>query len=36
VFAAMLRCGYQLARQAPPRLDPVRIDEHAAGRPGAS
>ena len=36
VFAAMLHRGYQLSRQTPTRLDPVRIDEPVAGRPDAA
>jgi tellurite resistance protein TehA-like permease len=36
VFAAMLRRGYQLPRQTPTRLDPVRVDEPVAGRPDAA
>jgi hypothetical protein len=36
VFAAMLRRGYQLPRQTPTRLDPVRVDKPVAGRPDAA
>jgi tellurite resistance protein TehA-like permease len=36
VFAAMLHRGYQVPRQAPTRLDPVRVDEPVAGRPDAA